>query len=368
MPFLTQFHVIRPPFEYSQEDTMHWLARAHQLSDSFSTSENNSEEFHGTLLRKFLSIGTGNKKIEKRGSVVPDLRIVNFDEMEIYAITSENKEGKGIKERSSFFEKCADEIVEQFYENTSLSDHLIQVTCTGYVSPSAAQKIVAKKGALNTSVTHAYHMGCYASIPAVRIASAMSHANETVDIVHTEMCSLHMNPALHETEQLVVQTLFADGFIKYTVSNQRQKGFEILSTRESLIADSSQRMSWKQENWGMKMHIAKSVPILIRRQLKPFIQSLFEKAGVPYQDIYYAIHPGGPKIIDEIAAELNLTEAQVLHSTEILRNYGNMSSATLPHIWNAILNDDSIEDGALVLSLAFGPGLTLAGALMRKVN
>jgi prepilin-type processing-associated H-X9-DG protein len=75
-----------------------------------------------------------------------------------------------------------------------------------------------------TAITHAYHMGCYASLPAVRIAHALVQSEKVenpsflVDIVHNEMCSLHMNPSSHSPEQMVVQTLFADGHVKYSLS------------------------------------------------------------------------------------------------------------------------------------------------------
>ena len=86
--------------------------------------------------------------------------------------------------------------------------------------PSAAQRLVAAKGwGAATRVTHAYHMGCYAAFPALRMAAGFLSAPDSlrasglkrVDVVHTEMCSLHMNPLHHAAEQLVVQSLFADG-------------------------------------------------------------------------------------------------------------------------------------------------------------
>ena len=82
----------------------------------------------------------------------------------------------------------------------------------------------------------------------------------------------------------------------------------------------------------------------------------------------FAIHPGGPRIIDEIAGHLGLHPAQVQASNAILRNHGNMSSATLPHVWQAILEDPAAAPGTLVVALAFGPGLTISGALLRKTG
>ena len=76
----------------------------------------------------------------------------------------------------------------------------------------------------------------------------------------------------------------------------------------------------------------------------------------------FAIHPGGPKIIDKVAHALELNSIQYRNSIEILQSRGNMSSATLPHIWGKILQEPSFP---YVATVAFGPGLTVTGALFK---
>ena len=100
-----------------------------------------------------------------------------------------------------------------------------------------------------------------------------------------------------------------------------------------------------------------------------FVHELYARAGRPrlaMLDSIFAVHPGGPKIIDAVRDKLELDEAQVAHSRAVLRDHGNMSSATLPHVWMRLAEDRAITDGALIASIAFGPGLTLAGALFEK--
>ena len=81
----------------------------------------------------------------------------------------------------------------------------------------------------------------------------------------------------------------------------------------------------------------------------------------------FAIHPGGPKIIDFIQRQLQLEDEQVEVSREILYRFGNMSSATLPYMWSELIERDSVPAGTLILSLAFGPGLTAAAAVFEKI-
>ena len=76
----------------------------------------------------------------------------------------------------------------------------------------------------------------------------------------------------------------------------------------------------------------------------------------------FAIHPGGPKIIDAVQSVLELSEEQISESKKVLFNHGNMSSATLPHVWDEILNKNYAV-GTKVISYAFGPGLTLFGSV-----
>jgi predicted naringenin-chalcone synthase len=129
-------------------------------------------------------------------------------------------------------------------------------------------------------------------------------------------------------------------------------------------------MTWKCEDWGFRMTMLKEIPVLIRRNFPRFLETLAKKAHLCTEEAqdsaYFAIHPGGPKIIDQISELLQLRESQCAHSREILRNYGNMSSATLPHVWDLMLKDSSIPKGAVVISVAFGPGFSLSGAVFQK--
>ncbi len=178
-----------------------------------------------------------------------------------------------------------------------------------------------------------------------------------VDIVHTEMCSLHLDPAVHSPEQMVVQTLFADGHIKYTCdANVSGRRFDIQKIKEQIIPDSVNDMTWTPAAHGMQMSLSKEVPEKIKGHLPGFVRELESD----HSKVLFAIHPGGPKIIDLIQQQLELTDEQIYFSRKILRERGNMSSSTLPHIWKEILESDY---QGKVISLAFGPGLTIFGSV-----
>jgi predicted naringenin-chalcone synthase len=348
---LTDFHQILPPILKSQEASLEHLVLAHSQGDEVQADR------LGLLLKRY-----GVKPTQIGSRLVENLDLAF--------------EGKDIQSRTEFFGERAREILPLFYKNQkSTPDHFIHVTCTGYISPSPAQHLVNDRGwAGKTGITHAYHMGCYAALPAIRIAEGLVAArNQHVDIVHTEMCSLHMDRNDHSPEQMVVQSLFADGHIKYSAvpADSARSGFKVLAVQEFIVPDSQKDMSWITASWGMKMSLSREVPQKIATSLRPFVTNLCQSVGIDLSEVLkdgiFAIHPGGPKIIQSVCEILELTPAQSQASQQVLFERGNMSSATLPHVWDKLLKNGSLTPKKKVLSLAFGPGLTIFGALFESI-
>ena len=119
------------------------------------------------------------------------------------------------------------------------------------------------------------------------------------------------------------------------------------------------------------MTLSKRVPVFIRKNIKSFITTLCDKVGVDFEEekstMHFAIHPGGPKIIDYVVDAIGISKEQARWSYDILYRYGNMSSATVPHIFNEIINDPNITAGTKIVAIAFGPGLTATGLLLEKI-
>jgi predicted naringenin-chalcone synthase len=376
---LSDFHHIRPHHEIEQEKSLDWIAEAHARA-ACTKESTNPQKFHTfqtEIREKLTRVGLGKERIQNRGVLIHDLFEEDWLKMEIYPVET-NPYGSGFTQRSAFFDREVSKIFEQFYlDKTVLPAHLIHVTCTGYVAPSPAQKLVSTRQAgTTTTVTHAYHMGCYGSIPAIRIAAGYSSlplpSSSHIDIVHTEVCSLHMHPLRHRSEQLLVESLFADGFIKYTVRSKKEAGpyLKLLALHEETIPESILSMSWRCEDYGLSMTLSKDVPVLIARAIDHYLERLCSLAGLNSKTIvreaFFAVHPGGPKILQQIKEMLKLEFCQMEHSEYVLKHFGNMSSATLPHIWERMLRSAEVPAGTPIVSLAFGPGLSIAGGLFEK--
>ena len=347
---LHSFKSIQPRFQDSQSDLVDWTSEIHQRS--MELADLPDRDRLKNILKRFC---VSERQIEKR--------FFETERNEIYALSKEALSGVDIGKRHEFYgERCL-EVLKEMYTGSETPDHLIHVTCTGYLAPSAPQIYFSHldKG---PEITHAYHMGCYASLPAVRMAEAFAKARtQKVDVVHTEMCSLHMDPAKHSPEQMVVQSLFADGHMKYTLDAKTSgRRLEVKSIKEQLIPDSVQDMTWVPSATSMQMSLSKDVPDKIRGHLTKFLHELTEDS---HKDFLFAIHPGGPKIIDLLQTQLGLSDEQVAFSRKVLKERGNMSSATLPHVWKEILDSDY---SGKVISLAFGPGLTIFGGVFEAIK
>lgn len=358
---ITNFEVHKPNNEVEQDKVSHWLAKTQSIATP--------DTFDERILQKF---AVKEKKISKRSFFCNDFGEFDLDNLTLFK--KENGFKPNLEERSKFYQNTVDGVFESFFEKEQdAPGEILHVTCTGYVSPSAGQKIIPKKEwSTKTGITHMYHMGCYAAMPAIKVASGMVD-KKRIDIVHTELCSNHFDISAQTPEQTVIQTLFADGAIKYSLQHGEKptSGIEVLSMKEQIVPDSGNAMTWGFGETHLEMTLHRTVPSLIKNNLETYTRELFASVGLDFdkdkEDTIFAIHPGGPKIIEQICDLLGLRQEQVQFSLDVLHERGNMSSATLPHVWKEIVESDKVKSGTNIFSVAFGPGLTVAGFMGVKV-
>jgi len=251
--------------------------------------------------------------------------------------------------------------------------HLVVVSCTGMYAPGLDIDLVKALG-LNSSIerTCINFMGCYAAFNALKLASGACslRSNSSVLIVCTELCSLHFQKEYSE-DNLLANALFGDGAAAVLVENQARAAIN-LQLEEfhcELATEGEHDMTWSIGDLGFEMRLSSYVPDIIRSGIRSLTRALLAKiVSQKAQVDYYAIHPGGKKILETIETELGLTRAQNKHAYETLRRYGNMSSPTVLFVLDAVRKELQSEDnGKRILSFAFGPGLTMESALFRIV-
>ncbi|SDI02573.1 Predicted naringenin-chalcone synthase [Arthrobacter subterraneus] len=259
--------------------------------------------------------------------------------------------------------------------------HVVTVSCTGFFNPGPDYKIVRALG-LDPSVQR-YHlgfMGCYAAFPALRAAKSFCEADSraVVLVVSAELCSLHVRTS-NNPDTIVGTSLFADGAAAAVISARSdlpQPSAPVLSLdffETTLTPVGEESMAWNIGDEGFEMVLGTYVPHIIDEHIVGALAPLLERdeslIGLEHRDIeHWAIHPGGRSILDKVQAKLKLSDSQLVPARETLRNYGNMSSATVMFVLKHILDQPAGEADERICSMAFGPGLTVETALLTKTS
>lgn len=258
--------------------------------------------------------------------------------------------------------------------------HVITVSCTGFYAPGP-DFMLARELGLDAGVQR-YHlgfMGCYASMPALRLAKQLCEADPAavVLVVSVELCTLHLRSS-NDPDTIVASSLFADGAGAAIVTagplppGARGLVLDRFESRTTPVGEGD--MAWKIGDHGFEMVLSNAVPSLIDEYITGALEPLFAgdhdtelaaalavgRAGKPVE--HWAIHPGGRSILDKVESRLGLAESQLVPSREVLRDFGNMSSATVLFVLQRIL-EGAARPGDRVAAMAFGPGLTVESAL-----
>ncbi|WP_313823131.1 type III polyketide synthase [Citricoccus sp.] len=279
--------------------------------------------------------------------------------------------------------------------------HVITVSCTGFFSPGPDYQLVRRLGlAATTKRIHLGFMGCYAAIPALREAAALCEADPAavVLVVSAELCTVHVRVA-NDQDTIVGASLFSDGAGAAIVTGEAGEAGKAGKTGHAegaaaggdgtvrtpalrldgfatvLTPVGEEAMAWNIGDHGFEMILGTYVPHIIDEHitgaLEPLLAAEPELGARPYAELeHWAIHPGGRSILDKVQARLELTDAQLEPARDTLRDYGNMSSATVLFVLQRILEraGESGTDGERVCAMAFGPGLTVESALMTLVG
>jgi len=249
--------------------------------------------------------------------------------------------------------------------------HLIVVSCTGMYAPGLDIDLI-KALKLKPTIQRACinFMGCYAAFNALKLADAYCKAdiNAKVLVVCTELCSLHFQKENTENNWLA-NALFADGSAALLIESHPQQGITLKLENFycDLALEGEQDMVWAIGDLGFEMNLTSYVPQIIRTGISKLTASLLTQGSLNVSDIsYFAIHPGGKKILESVEHELGLTREQNYFSYQVLKNYGNMSSPTVLFVLDEILKTVTLEDQhKRILSFAFGPGLTLESMILQ---
>jgi len=266
--------------------------------------------------------------------------------------------------------KACEKAIDQSGVVCSDITHLIAVSCTGMYAPGLDIELIQKLGLqTETERTSINFMGCYASFNALKVASNIIEANKsaTVLVICVELCSIHLQDATDD-DSLLSNAIFGDGAAALIIRGfKKNECLELVKFHSDLALEGKQEMGWFIGDSGFEMKLSTKVPGVIEKGIGELTRRLLKSTKLDLNQIaFFAIHPGGKKILEVIERKLGISKEQNMHARGVLRDYGNMSSPTVLFVLKSIFDKQEAEDdGKHILSFAFGPGLTLESAVLK---
>ena len=235
-------------------------------------------------------------------------------------------------------------------------------TCTGYATPGLDIRLAGDLGMpLGLQRLLVGHMGCYAALPGLgAVTDFVAARSRPAVLLCCELTSLHVQPAQRDLEQVVAHALFSDAAAAVVVEPGAGRGRRMAGLVARTDHSTADHMTWDVTDLGFRMGLSPRVPDVLSRHVGDVVGELLAGAGLRVEDVAgWAVHPGGPRILDVVRDELGLAEPQMAASRRVLAEHGNCSSATVL----LVLEELADVDGPVV-AMAFGPGLTLYAALL----
>jgi predicted naringenin-chalcone synthase len=265
--------------------------------------------------------------------------------------------------------KLAGEAILGLDTDLSTITHLVLASCTGFMAPGLDQVLVRRLG-LDPGVerTVVGYMGCYAAVNSLRLAHHFVRSDPTarVLVITVELCTLHFQDTT-DVEKLLSMLLFGDGCAAALVTAEAE-GVALEDFLSFALPESDGMITWDIGDTGFDMHLSGHVPQRIQKAMAD------ERArnapdGVlrgrqPEDYGIFAVHAGGKAILDAVETGLELAKDRLDWSRGVLKDFGNMSSATLMFVLQRVIAGANPGPG---LAMAFGPGLACETFTFRKL-
>lgn len=253
-------------------------------------------------------------------------------------------------------------------------------SCTGYATPGLDILLARDLGmAPDTQRMFVGHMGCYAALPGLGAASDFVAARgRPALLLCAELTSLHLQPssARMDTQQIVSHALFSDAAVAAVLTpaasirpvrpgGTARPGYAVREVAAVTDTSTADHMSWEITDTGFRMGLSPKVPQVLALHVRGLVDDLLGRHGLTRSEVGgWAVHPGGPRILNVVERELDLPPDGLAASRATLAEHGNCSSPTTLLILERLLRTPRPPEW--IVMLAFGPGLTLYATLLQR--
>uniref|UniRef100_I1QAV8 Chalcone synthase n=1 Tax=Oryza glaberrima TaxID=4538 RepID=I1QAV8_ORYGL len=262
--------------------------------------------------------------------------------------------------------------------------HLIFSTYSDLKAPSSDRRLASLLGLRHTVCRTILSLhGCYGGCRALQLAKELAENNRGARVLVA--CSEISLIAFYgpeegctDTDTLVAHALFGDGSGAVIVGADpvdavERPLFEMAFASQTTVPDSEGAITVQHKKGGMEYHIARGLPEMLAGNIKRCLADAFGAIGVAarWKDLFWAVHPGGRRILDLIEEALGLDNGAMAASRQVLREYGNMSGSTVIFVLNELRRRfaaDGAEGADWGALMAFGPGITAETILLRVAS
>ncbi|KAE8038624.1 hypothetical protein FH972_011116 [Carpinus fangiana] len=223
-----------------------------------------------------------------------------------------------------------------------------------------------------------YFLGCYGGVTGLRVAKDIAENNPGSRILLTtsETTILGFRPPNKERPyDLVGAALFGDGAAAVIIGSNPLTGqespfMELNYAVQQFLPGTHNVIDGKLSEEGINFKLGRDLPQKIEENIEEFCKKLMLKADLKeFNDLFWAVHPGGPAILNRLETTLKLTPDKLECSRRALMDYGNVSSNTIFYVMDYMREELKRSSGREEwgLALAFGPGITFEGILVRSL-
>jgi alpha-pyrone synthase len=362
MSFVLAIETEVPKYKHYQKDILHFYQQV---------TDNEDDK------RKIKIIGE-KAGITTRYSVLKDFSL-NKDEYTFFPPTKNLEPSPTINTRMQVYKEEALALALKTIGKIKNIDvikqnitHIITVTCTGLYAPGLDIELIqALNLAPTTARSSVNFMGCNAAILALKQADAIckTQKSATVLIVCVELSTIHFQNNFSD-DYLLSNLIFGDGCATLLLSSNQiveshHPKVEIKNFYSYLVHAGKADMTWNISDKGFILNLTSYVSQLINGNIKTMLDALSINAN---EIDYWAIHPGGKKILDEFCVAMNLEKDKLNSSYSILNDYGNMSSPTILFVLKEMLESNKTsKKNETIFAAAFGPGLSIETMMLQYV-
>ncbi|HSN49063.1 MAG TPA: type III polyketide synthase [Flavobacterium sp.] len=311
------------------------------------------------------------RKVKKifEGAAV-DKRYSIMDPIEVFTNTSfEERNDIYVREVIDLGTKVLEKALQKANWKPEELDFIITVSCTGIMIPSLdaylINKLNLRQDIVRLPVTE---MGCAAGISGIIYAKNFLKANpgKRAAVIAVESPTATFQLDDFSMANIVSAAIFGDGAACVLLSSHNEdEGPEILDEEMYHFYDAEHLMGFKLTNSGLQMILDIDVPETIASHFPDIINPFLAKNNLNIEELDHLIfHPGGKKIVQTVEALFSDLGKNIDDTKEVLRLYGNMSSATVLYVLERIM-DSKPKKGSTGLMLSFGPGFSAQKVLLQ---